>query len=119
MTTIAVTGHMDLSESTVPLVQEELRSLLQKHEGELVGVTCLARGSDTLFAEAVIAAGGRLVVILPSQDYRQAKVKPDHAPTFGRLAAAADVVTMPHETGNREAYEASCSSPTGSVSEYG
>ncbi|WP_275464861.1 hypothetical protein [Streptomyces noursei] len=106
MTTIAVTGHMDLSESTVPLVQEELRSLLQKHDGELVGVTCLARGSDTLFAEAVIAAGGRLVVVLPSRDYRQAKVKPDHAPTFDRLAAAADVVTMPHEAANREAYEA-------------
>ncbi|MEU7642341.1 hypothetical protein AB0C11_41110 [Streptomyces sp. NPDC039016] len=106
MTTIAVTGHMDLSESTVLLVQDELRSLLGKHQGELVGVTCLARGSDTLFAEAVIAAGGRLVVILPSQDYRQAKVKPDHAPTFDRLTAAANVVTLPHETANRAAYEA-------------
>ncbi|WP_432002997.1 hypothetical protein [Streptomyces sioyaensis] len=106
MTTLAVTGHMDLTAHTVPLVQEELRTLLRAHQDELVGVTCLARGSDTLFAEAVVEAGGRLVVVLPSRDYRQAKVKPDHAPTFDRLAAAADVVTLPYDTANREAYEA-------------
>ncbi|MEK2473694.1 hypothetical protein MOV08_26670 [Streptomyces yunnanensis] len=106
MTTIAVTGHMDLTDDTVPLVQEELRSLLREHRRELVGVTCLARGSDTLFAEAVVEAGGRLIVILPSQDYRQAKVKPDHAPSFDRLTAVAEVVTMPYDTANREAYEA-------------
>lgn len=106
MTTIAVTGHLGLTDSTVPLVQQELRNLLRGHQGELVGVTCLARGSDTLFAEAVVEAGGRLVVILPSRDYRQAKVKPDHAPAFDRLAAVAEVVTMPYDTANREAYEA-------------
>ncbi|GAU68072.1 hypothetical protein SSP35_06_01570 [Streptomyces sp. NBRC 110611] len=50
--------------------------MLREHHHELVGVTCLARGSDTLFAEAVVEAGGRLVVILPSRDYREAKVKP-------------------------------------------
>ncbi|QHC20960.1 hypothetical protein [Streptomyces sp. GS7] len=106
MTTIAVTGHMDLTDNTVPLVQEELRSLLHEHRRELVGVTCLARGSDTLFAEAVVEAGGRLIVVLPSRDYRQAKVKPDHAPSFDRLAAVAEVVTLPYDTANREAYEA-------------
>src|SRR5438477_12682741 len=106
MTTIAVTGHMDLTDRTVPLVREKLRSLLREHRGELVGVTCLARGSDTLFAEAVVDAGGQLIVILPSRDYRQAKVKPDHAPSFDRLTAVAEVVTMPYDTANREAYEA-------------
>ncbi|MFF8784199.1 hypothetical protein [Streptomyces sp. NPDC015125] len=107
MTTIAVTGHMDLAQSTVPLVQEALRNLLREYrDGELIGVTCLARGSDTLFAEAVVEAGGRLVVVVPSRDYRQVKVKPDHAPAFDRLSAAADVVTMPYDTANRDAYEA-------------
>ncbi|MFH8573795.1 hypothetical protein [Streptomyces sp. NPDC017993] len=107
MTTIAVTGHMDITESTVPLVEEALRTLLREHQaGELTGVTCLARGSDTLFAEAVVEAGGGLVVILPSRDYQQAKVKPDHAPAFKRLAGIADVVTMPYDTANRDAYEA-------------
>ncbi|MFG2138071.1 hypothetical protein [Streptomyces sp. NPDC048650] len=98
---------MDLTDGTVRLVQQALRHLLREHRNnELIGVTCLARGSDTLFAEAVIAAGGHLVVLLPSRDYRQAKVKPDHAPAFDRLAAVADVVTMPYDTADRDAYEA-------------
>ncbi|MFE7312133.1 hypothetical protein ACFU7T_03315 [Streptomyces sp. NPDC057555] len=106
MTTIAVTGHTDLTEGTVPLVQEELRNVLREHQGELVGVTCLARGADTLFAETVVEAGGRLVAVVPSRDYRQVKVKPDHAHAFDRLAALADVVTMPYDVASCEAYEA-------------
>jgi hypothetical protein len=73
----------------------------------LVGLSCIARGSDSLFAEELLAAGGRLVVVLPSRDYRQAKVKPDHAPVFDRLVGCADeVLVMPYEMANREAYEA-------------
>ncbi|MEU1665759.1 hypothetical protein ABZ547_19510 [Streptomyces sparsogenes] len=108
MTTIAVTGHMDLTEDSVPLVRAELDKILAAYEpAGLVGVSCIARGSDSLFAEAVLAVGGRLVVVVPSRDYREAKVKPDHAATFDRLMGAAhEVVVMPHATANREAYEA-------------
>lgn len=107
MTTIAVTGHMDLTEDSVPLVRNALDELLKAYDpAELVGVSCIAAGSDSLFADAVLAAGGRLVVVLPSQDYRQAKVKPNYAETFDRLVKAADeVCVMPHETANRQAYE--------------
>ncbi|MEU1792495.1 hypothetical protein ABZ553_42770 [Streptomyces sparsogenes] len=108
MTTIAVTGHMDLTDESVPLVRAELDKALAAYDpASLVGVSCIAKGSDSLFAEAVLAAGGRLIVVIPSQDYRQAKVKPDHAETFDRLVEAADeVLVMPHETANRQAYEA-------------
>ncbi|MER7795609.1 hypothetical protein [Streptomyces sp. NPDC097640] len=108
MTTLAVTGHMDLTEDSVPLVREELDRILAAYDpSTLIGVSCIARGSDTLFAEAVLAVGGRLVVVVPSRDYREAKVKPDHAATFDRLRDAADeVLVMPHATANREAYEA-------------
>ncbi|MEU0842150.1 hypothetical protein ABZ370_22125 [Streptomyces sp. NPDC005962] len=108
MTTIAVTGHMDLTDESVPLVRAELDKVLASYETSgLVGVSCIAKGSDSLFAEAVLAVGGSLVVVIPSQDYRQAKVKPDHAETFDRLVEAADeVLVMPHETANRQAYEA-------------
>ncbi|MEE4421438.1 hypothetical protein [Streptomyces bugieae] len=107
MTTIAVTGHMDLSEGTVPQVREAIRGLLREHaRGELVGVSCLARGADTVFAEAVVEAGGRLVAVVPSLDYREAKVTADHAAAFDRLAAAAEVVTMPYDVADRQAYEA-------------
>lgn len=45
--------------------------------------------------------------MIPSRDYRERKVRPDHAETFDRLVKAADeVVVLPHETANRQAYEA-------------
>ncbi|MGW6454453.1 hypothetical protein ACWF94_00755 [Streptomyces sp. NPDC055078] len=107
MTTLAVTGHMDLTDDSVPLVRAALAELLQPYGPDLVGVSCIAAGSDSLFAEAVLDAGGRLVVVIPSEDYRQAKVKPDHADLFDRLQAeAGEVIVMPYETANRQAYEA-------------
>jgi hypothetical protein len=108
MTTIAVTGHLDLTDASVPLVRDALRETLKPYAsgGDLTGISCIAKGSDSLFAEAVLELGGRLVVVIPSQDYRQAKVKPDHAETFHRLtAAAAEVLILEHETANRSAYE--------------
>lgn len=108
MNTIAVTGHMDLTEATVPLVREALREALKPYAigGDLTGVSCIAKGADSLFAEVVLELGGRLVAVIPSQDYRRNKVKPDHAPVFDRLRdAAAEVVVLDHETANRAAYE--------------
>lgn len=99
---------MDLTDDSAGRVKDELREVLSRHaDGELTGLSCIARGSDSLFAEALLEVGGRLIVVLPSRDYRQAKVKPDHAPVFDRLLeAATEVLVMPYETANREAYEA-------------
>ncbi|QDY77967.1 hypothetical protein [Streptomyces qinzhouensis] len=107
MATLAVTGHMDLTEESVALVRAALRDLLDGHGDGLTGVSCIAAGADSLFAEAVLETGGRLVVVVPSRDYRAAKVKPGHAELFDRLhAAAGEVVVMPNETADRTAYEA-------------
>ncbi|MFE3676753.1 hypothetical protein [Streptomyces griseus] len=107
MTTLAVTGHMDLTDETVPLVRAALRELLTEHSDDLTGVSCIAAGSDSLFAEEVSAIGGRLIAVIPSEDYRAAKVKPEHQAVFDHLVAAAtEVVTLPHATANRSAYEA-------------
>lgn len=108
MTTLAVTGHMDLTPETVPRIRNALRELLAQHTGaELVGVSCIAAGADAVFAEAVLETGGRLVAVIPSEDYREEKVRPEHAARFeGLLAAAAEVVVMPYEIANRRAYEA-------------
>jgi hypothetical protein len=72
----------------------------------LTGVSCIAKGSDSLFAEVVLELGGRLVAVIPSKDYHQKKVKADHKETFGRLRdAASEVVVLDHEMANRSAYE--------------
>lgn len=107
MTIIAVTGHMDLTDASVPLVREALRVALTPYaSGGLIGISCIAQGSDSLFAEVVLELGGRLVAVIPSQDYRENKVKPHHATTFDRLTESADeVLVLPNETANRAAYE--------------
>ncbi|MDX3522630.1 hypothetical protein [Streptomyces scabiei] len=109
MTTIAVTGHLDLTDGTVPLVRAALDTLLGPYAvgGRLVGVSCVAKGADTLFAEAVLALGGRLVVVTPSRDYRRNTVEAEHGASYDRLVeAAAEVVALPYETAGRQAYEA-------------
>ncbi|MGC4983943.1 hypothetical protein ACLQ18_25445 [Streptomyces sp. DT193] len=108
MATIAVTGHMDLTEDSVPLVRDALRELLKPYaaSGDLIGLSCIAKGADSIFAEVVLELGGSLAVVVPSADYRENKVKPDHAETFDRLTAAADQVdVLDHDTANRAAYE--------------
>ncbi len=107
MPRIAVTGHMNITADTVPLVAAAIREHLERFDGEVVGISCIARGADSVFAKAVLDAGGKLEVILPSTNYRQAKVKPDHAPLFDELVSgAATIRTLPFPTANRDAYVA-------------
>ncbi|MDX2602014.1 hypothetical protein PV379_18555 [Streptomyces caniscabiei] len=130
-TAIAVTGHLDLTEHTVPLVRRALDDLLGPYaaaagpngvrgrngsdgpdgpgdpDGLLVGVSCIAKGADTLFAEAVLGLGGRLIVVVPSRDYRRRTVELEHGASYDRLVEAAEeVVRLPYETAARPAYEA-------------
>lgn len=108
MTRLAVTGHMDLTEDSISLIREALDELLKSYaDTDLIGVSCIAQGADTLFAERVLAAGGRLVAVIPSRDYRQTTVPDDHAETFDRMLTAADErCVMPFPTASRQAYEA-------------
>lgn len=109
MVRLAVTGHLDLTPATADLVRAALRVLLAAKilEGPLIGLSCLAPGADSLFAEEVLAAGGRLVAVVPSRDYRQAEITVEHAGTFDRLlAAAAEVVVLPFERSGRDAFAA-------------
>lgn len=104
MPRVGVTGHSSLSEVAGRLVADALRAVLAARD-ELVGVTCLARGADQIFARVVLELGGSVEVVLPAADYRERKVKPDNAAEFDELVARADVVhTMAFSTSNREAY---------------
>jgi len=108
MVRIGVTGHMNITDTTAVLVYAAVRELVTAHRAdELTGVSCLARGADSVFARAVLDAGGRLEVVLPSRNYRAAKVKPGHAAEFDDLIArAAEVQVMDFDDAGRQAYEA-------------
>ena len=47
--------------------------------GELVGLSGLADGADTLFARAVLDADGSLTVIVPATQYREGLPAEHHA----------------------------------------
>jgi hypothetical protein len=105
---IGITGHMNLTPESVPLVYAAITNALSEYGGDdLVGVSCIARGADSIFAKAVLDVGGKLEVILPAANYREQKVKPDHAPQFDELMRRATKVhVMPFAKANRDAYEA-------------
>ncbi|MEV4745173.1 hypothetical protein AB0K21_02235 [Streptosporangium sp. NPDC049248] len=118
MMRIGVTGHMNLTPDTARLVSDTLRSHLTEVTGDVTGVSCIARGADSLFADAVLEAGGALEVVLPSRDYRDTKVKPDHAEQFDRLLGkAARVRVMDFGHASRDAYVAANDAMLGSVDE--
>ncbi|WP_406300450.1 hypothetical protein OG948_35850 (plasmid) [Embleya sp. NBC_00888] len=52
----------------------------------LLGVSCIAPGADSLFAEAVLASGGELAVVLHFHDYRRSLHGAEHRARFDRPA---------------------------------
>ncbi|MDQ4118141.1 MAG: hypothetical protein M3235_14445 [Actinomycetota bacterium] len=105
---IGITGHSDLTPASLPLVRDALgRALREPSSPRWAGVSCLAPGTDQLFAALVLGLGGRLEVILPAVDYRSRKIGPDCAAEFDRLlAAAATVTVLAFDRSSREAYMA-------------
>ena len=108
MPRIAITGHMNLTADTVPLIYKAITGALALYAAnELTGISCLARGADSVFAQAILDLGGKLEVLLPAAGYREQKIKPDHAPQFDELTRRATTVrVMPFKEANRVAYEA-------------
>ncbi|MEW2507895.1 hypothetical protein AB0878_46280 [Amycolatopsis sp. NPDC047767] len=108
MPRIGITGHSNLAEDATPLVARGIKNaLVGQQPDDIVGVTCLARGADQVFARVVHELGGALEVVLPAAAYRERKVKPDNLAEFDELLAkATSVTTMPFDEPNRAAYMA-------------
>jgi hypothetical protein len=71
---LGVTGHQALDADVEAWVRGELRAVVREAIGggaELIGVTSLAPGADQWFAEEVVAAGGRLEVVIPFVGYER------------------------------------------------
>lgn len=105
---IGVTGHTNLSAETTTLVRDALRAALRRRgDRPIVGLTCLAPGADRIFAELVLEAGGRLEVVLPAADYREATACGVEVARFDDLVSRADKVrVMPFDVSGRPAFEA-------------
>jgi hypothetical protein len=107
MTRIAITGHRGLPEATTTLVDKALRAEIGKRgRADLIGISCIADGADTVFARAVLDAGGSLVVVVPARQYRDSLPAGHHRAYDELLAAAVDVVRLDYEESTSQAHQA-------------
>ena len=107
MPRVGITGHRGLNAATSTLVDTAIRENLRSQGGgDLVGVTCLADGADTIFAQAVLDLGGAIEVIVPAAGYREG-LPAEHHPTYDRLLGMASAVhRLGYAESNSEAHMA-------------
>ncbi|MEV6767322.1 hypothetical protein AB0N05_01685 [Nocardia sp. NPDC051030] len=107
MTRVAITGHRGLPPQTLALVLHAMHAEVSKRAGaDLVGVSCLADGPDSLFAQLVLGHGGRLIAIVPARAYR-ASLPADHHQTYDDLlAAASEVIELDRDDSDSRAHQA-------------
>ncbi len=92
MTRVGITGHRGLTPEIETHVDREIRSFLaQLGHSDLIGISCLADGADTLFAEAVLDLGGQLIILVPAQTYRDS-LPEEHHPIYDHLYSQAEKV---------------------------
>ncbi|WP_017604897.1 hypothetical protein [Nocardiopsis alkaliphila] len=104
MIRIGITGHRDLTPRVSGHVAELLKARLEPYGHAVVGLSCLADGADTLFAEAILAAGASLEAIVPASGYREA-LPALHHPVYDRLLAQATLVhELPHAVSDPHAH---------------
>ncbi len=107
MARIGITGHRGLAVDTERLVDAAIRGELdRRHDDELVGVSALADGADTLFAQAALDHGGQLEVIVPAEQYRDGLPTDHHATYDGLLAAASKVRRLPFKESTSDSHMA-------------
>ncbi|WP_405675786.1 hypothetical protein OG292_10880 [Streptomyces sp. NBC_01511] len=96
---LGISGHRGMPEASERLVRAALSAIVDEYPADdLVGVSCIADGPDTWFAQAVLDRGGRIEVVIPAEKYRAGLPAEHHAIYDGLLRRAAEV----HSTGLAE-----------------
>ncbi|MEO3822235.1 hypothetical protein [Actinomadura sp. B10D3] len=106
MARIAVTGHRDLTPRSARTVEARIRELLGSRAPEFVGVSCLAEGTDQIFAAVVLELGGTLEAVVCAADLPDALPASARAPYDRMLAAATVVRRLPFASSTSHAHEA-------------
>ena len=105
MIVVGVTGHSNLTDQTSELVHSEMIKILHPFMGNLIGITCLARGADQAFADAVLRLDGELRVVVPAEDYFASISDPaSRERCEGYLSVARETILMDFEESGRQAY---------------
>jgi hypothetical protein len=103
---VGITGHRGLPPKITDLVTSAIREVVKELPTDVVGVSMIADGPDSIFAQAIIDHGGQLEVVVPGQLYRDG-LPGDHHATYDRLLSqAADVRRLPYRESTEEAHMA-------------
>jgi hypothetical protein len=93
---IGITGHRGLPTDVEDHIRSALLAEVRTYSpDDLIGVSCIADGPDTWFAETVLDHGGQLEVVIPASGYRDSLPTWHHPAYDSLLQRAADV----HRTG--------------------
>jgi len=103
---IAVSGHRGLPGTTAGLVDKAIRGTLAAAGPGVTGISCLADGTDQIFARAVNDLGGGLEAVIPAGRYRDSLPAESHC-EYDQLLASADAVRhLPFAEPTPESYMA-------------
>jgi len=110
MRRLGIVGHRKLDPETTAFVTTQSLALIDSERaacGEVVAVSALAEGADTLFAEAAVGLGARLEIVRPfacyENDFRTEASRSRYA---ALVEAAARETRLPFAACSLRAYEA-------------
>lgn len=90
---------------TVDLVTAEIHKLVQDEDAiDLIGISCLADGPDSIFAQQVLESGGRLVAVIPASKYRESLPAEHHELYDSLLGRASETVALDRTESDSEAH---------------
>jgi len=104
MRRVAITGHRGLADEVERAVDSALRAHVRGLGPGVTGLSCLADGADTLFARAVLEAGGAVEAVVPAERYREGLPEGHHAAYDDLFAAAVLVHRLPHVDSTSQAH---------------
>lgn len=95
-----------MAAETTALITNRLRQVLDELDTDVIAVSLLADGPDSIFAQEVLRRGGRLRVVVPATRYRDG-LPPEHHATYDRLLAqASEVERLDYIDSSEEAHMA-------------
>jgi hypothetical protein len=102
---VGITGHQYLGDSdSWEWVKMEMNNLLMKLRRPLVGITCLATGADSLFAELILQHGGSLEAVVPFPEYEQVFPARERNRYRALLDAASAITVLEKRRSKQESY---------------
>jgi hypothetical protein len=105
---VAIAGHRGLSPIVATQVESALREAIGRRTpgGELVGLSCIADGADSIFAQAVLEAVRSLIVVVPAAEYRGGLPSERHHVYDALLGKASEVIRLDRRVSDPESHMA-------------